>query len=75
MSHNTPPQMLTARKDHRCTNCGQVIQIGDQYARWASFDGRAFTNKMHQECLRSLQYEAEGDEFEYIPYSGERPAA
>lgn len=35
----------------------------------------AFTNKMHLECLRALQSDAEGYEFEYTPYSGERPTA
>lgn len=75
MIHHTPTQTLTARKDHRCTNCGQLIQAGDQYMRWVSFDDSAFTNKMHPECLDSLQDDAEYGEFEYMPYSGERPAA
>lgn len=75
MIYCTPTQMLTARKDHRCANCGQSIQAGATYARWVSFDNSAFTNKMHPECLRSLQDDSEYGEFEYTPYSGERPTA
>lgn len=71
----TPPQMLTARKNHRCTNCGQSIQAGAMYARWVSFDDSAFTNKMHPECLRALQEDADYGSFEYMLYSGERPTA
>lgn len=73
MTYCTHQQILVARKDHRCTNCGQAILAGDTYIRWASFDDSVFTNKMHQECLLSLLEDADGYEFEYMPYSGERP--
>ena len=68
----TPTEVRKARTQHRCTNCGQKIEAGEDYARWASYDdGRCFTNKMHPECLDSLQYD--GGNFEYMLYSGERP--
>ena len=62
----------TARKQHRCSNCGETIELGEQYQRWMSVDdGKAFSNKMHPECLESLQ-DGSGD-FEYTLYGGERP--
>ena len=74
MSYCTPETTQTARKPHKCTNCGEVINSGDLYVRWTSFDDCAFVNKMHPECLEYLQ-ESEGPYFEYMPYSGERPVA
>ena len=68
-------ETLTARKPHRCTNCGESIDRGSVYKRWASFDGRPFTNKMHPECLASLQDDCDESYFEYTLYGGERPAA
>jgi len=70
----TPEQTHKSRKQHRCTNCGQAINIGDKYVRWTSYeDGTSFQNKMHPECLESLQEESENGSFEYMPYFGERP--
>ena len=69
----TKPETRKARKEHRCTNCGETIEIGTEYNRWASYDSKAFANKMHKECLKSLQNDADGDSFEYSPYGGERP--
>lgn len=72
MSYCTPETTQKARKAHQCTNCCEAINPGDTYVRWTSFDDSAFVNKMHPECLESLQ-EGEGLSFEYTPYSGERP--
>lgn len=77
MSHNTPPTTQTARKEHRCTNCGEAILPGQQYSRWVTFEDCATTNKMHPECLLSNQHDAERysvGEWEYTLYGGERPA-
>lgn len=72
----TPPVTLTARKPHRCTNCAGVIEIGAEYQRWMSVDdGSASTNKMHPECLVSLQEEFGSGYWEYTLYGGERPDA
>jgi hypothetical protein len=36
-------------------------------------DGKAFTNKMHIECLHSLIEENGAGFWEYSPFGGERP--
>lgn len=64
-----------ARVEHRCTSCGEAIQAGQEYVRWASFDGTAFTNKMHPECHAAHEESARhyGDsQWEYTPYSYSR---
>jgi predicted nucleic acid-binding Zn-ribbon protein len=70
----TQAESRKARKAHQCTNCGEVIGVGDTYLRWMCVEtgDKAFTSKMHPECLASLQEDAVG-EFEYDPFSGERP--
>jgi ribosomal protein S27AE len=73
MSYYTPIQTLVARKEHRCTNCGESINAGDAYKRWSSVENVWFTSKMHPECLQWLLDDADGGEFEYTPYDGERP--
>ena len=68
----TPAETRKARKPYICDNCGQAIDAGSEYKRWMSVDGGcASSNKMHLECLKSLQDE-DGD-FVYLQYSGERP--
>lgn len=73
MTYCAPTKTLVARKDHRCTNCGEPINKGDTYLRWTSVDDNWFTSKMHPECHQSLMDDADGGQFEYMPYSGERP--
>lgn len=73
MSYNTPCVVLTARKPHRCTNCGESINVGETYHRWTTFEDAAFVSKMHPECNHALLKEAGYGEFEYTPYEGERP--
>ena len=72
----TPPEKRKARKPHQCTNCGEGIPAGSEYVRWMSVDTceKAYTNKMHHECLDSLREDAQGGQFEYEPFSGERPS-
>ena len=70
----TPQESVIARKTHLCTNCAQGIAKGESYVKWKSVDDSWFTNKMHPECLQSLNEENEYyGSFEYMPYSGERP--
>jgi hypothetical protein len=57
----------TAKKTHVCTACGHLIDIGEIYARWVSFDGSAYTNKTHRECLDELRAMADYGDFEYTP--------
>lgn len=67
---------MTAKVQHRCTSCGEIIEAGEQYKKWTSFDdGSAFTNKMHPECVAMHNADAEGGMWEYMPYSNDRPEA
>ena len=66
----TPPKTLTAKVPHRCTYCGQAIDPGQKYERWASYDEKCYTNKMHPECLEDLSENGDG---EYTPYCYDRP--
>ena len=69
----TPSKTVKARKLHQCTYCCEPINAGDSYLKWTSVDDSWFTNKLHAECLDALLEEADGYEFEYMPFSGERP--
>ena len=76
MIFNSPAITRTARKQHRCTNCGETIFPGSVYQRWASMDDSVFTNKMHPECLEHLVLSEDADGgFSYDPFSGERPTS
>lgn len=70
----TPAETRKAKKSHQCTNCAEAITPGTVYTRWMSVDaGKAFTNKMHMECLQSLVDDSGAGFWEYMPFSGERP--
>ena len=72
--YSTPPETRTARKQHRCTYCAELIEVGAQYLRWMSVDdGKAMANKMHPECISFLENEHGYGYFEYDLYGGERP--
>lgn len=48
-------EVLRARKRHRCTWCGQHIDIGEHYTRQRVIvDGDIGTQKMHAECLEAM---------------------
>lgn len=71
----TPSEKRTARKKHKCTNCGEDIEVGTTYARWMSVDDdKGFANKMHLECVQSLNDENGSGSWEYSLYEGERPS-
>lgn len=62
----------TARKEHRCSYCGEPIPAGDRYVyQTGIYDGRWFVSRMHSECFGDL---VESGEDEYILYSNERPS-
>jgi hypothetical protein len=70
----TPTETKTAKKNHRCTYCGDPIYAGDTYKAWTSFDGYAFNSKMHPECLNDLRETNDPyDDGEYNPYDNDRP--
>jgi predicted RNA-binding Zn-ribbon protein involved in translation (DUF1610 family) len=70
----TPMEEMKARKPHRCTSCGEVIEAGATYCRWRSYDcGEAGTNKMHPECYAMHSDDAEGGQWEYSMFGHERP--
>lgn len=70
----TDTETVRARKQHKCTSCGEKIEAGEQYKKWVSFDdGSAYTNKMHPECLAMHDEDSEGGTWEYMPYSHDRP--
>ena len=76
MSFCTEKQNIVARKPHQCTWCGQQIDKGERHLMWKSVDDSWFTNRMHPECSEACHEECSywGD-WEYSPYSNDRPAA
>jgi hypothetical protein len=67
---------LTARKNHRCSWCGEIIKFGERYSRyrvWIGYD--TSTVKMHPECLDASGEEAReaGGWIEWTPGEAERP--
>ena len=67
-------KLTLARKLHRCTSCGGVIEPGHEYCRWQSnIDGKWSTGKMHPECYDMHMEDSEGASFEYTLYQYERP--
>jgi predicted RNA-binding Zn-ribbon protein involved in translation (DUF1610 family) len=71
----TDPETLTARKTHRCSSCGELVQPGERYVRWRCYDsGDVGTVKMHPECHAMHCDEAEGlGTWEFEPFGHERP--
>jgi hypothetical protein len=55
MSATAIQMVIAAKKKHRCSYCGHVIQIGETYKRYRYFDGGdAGTVKIHPECLAAF---------------------
>ena len=73
MMYCTPEKKVTARKAHRCTYCGQAIEVGTTYLTWASVDGKWYSNKMHPECLDDAREWGHAGDFEYTPFDNDRP--
>lgn len=66
-----------ARKEHRCTWCGQKILAGEKYHFFVViYEGEAQSNKFHPECEEDLQAaitDQRGGCFEFLPGEQERP--
>lgn len=71
----SPTETRVARKRHRCTSCGEWIEPGETYKRWASIEtgDSPLTSKMHPECLEGHTQGAICGEFEYSLYDNDRP--
>ena len=70
----TPTETLKARKPHRCMSCGELVNQSEQYVRWRCYDsGDAGTVKMHPECHAAHQADAQGGQWEFTPFSYDRP--
>lgn len=69
-----PVKVRAARKPHRCTWCGEVIEVGQPYERWMSVDDFMQTNKAHPECVIAMNRLAkeEGGTTEFEPGSFKR---
>ena len=67
----TPVETKTARKNCRCTYCGETIFSGEMYMCWDSIEYTRFTSKLHLECSDEL--DGRLGSFEYIPHNNERP--
>ncbi len=62
-----------ARKDHHCIWCGEKILKGNEYIYERSvFDGDMQNHHWHEECLDDARDNSDY-EWEFIPYSNERP--
>ena len=60
---------VTARKDHKCRVCYEVIEKGSKYWRQAcAMDGTAYTWKEHPECR--LLFNAAWDYWDIEPWEG-----
>lgn len=60
-----------ARKDHRCSYCGEQIHSGEYYEFQSGvWEGRWFNSHMHPECFEEMCESGEG---EYDLYVNERP--
>lgn len=65
-----------ARKEHRCTYCGQKILVGETYYRENGvYDGDMQSLAYHPECYEQEQKDHEGESFwEIDPFEcNERP--
>jgi len=61
--------VVSARKAHGCSWCGERIEVGGAYVRYRYFDGRdAGTVKEHPECYDAMQRLcAEEGEIQFMP--------
>ena len=73
MAFVTEAKSVIARKQHKCTWCGEAIAKGESYWKWKSAGDAWFTSKMHPECREPFveDWRLYGDG-KYCPYSNDR---
>lgn len=55
-----------ARKEHRCTFCGDVIKKGERHQCWTYVDGgKVYTDKYHENCAYAISQNCESGDEEY----------
>lgn len=63
-----------ARKDHKCIWCGQKIAKGEAYMNERSVFDREMQNlHWHPECWKDSRANNDEPEWEFTPYSYDRP--
>ena len=63
MTHSTTPEVRKARKQYKCSWCGEHIEPGEYYTHWMYFGGYdTGAVNMHPECEAAF-YENGEDEF------------
>ena len=73
MAFCSEQKFVKARKDHRCTWCGETISKGENYWKWTGVIDAWTTSRVHPECLEPLDEECADNGGEYNPFHGERP--
>jgi len=72
----TNTENVLARKDHDCHSCGEAIEAGQTYKRWACFDnGSASTVNMPPECYDAHQEASDYGTWEFRLYDHQRGSA
>ena len=70
MSTHLSTETPTARKEHQCGWCGEMVLVGEKYNRWNGIhEGDFQSNAMHSECAVACHdLLSQGWDDEYYPY-------
>ena len=69
-----PRKIKSARINHKCLWCGDIINSGESYKYYRCYDcGDASTVKMHPECFEAADEESSiWGQLEFYPFSNAR---
>lgn len=80
MSNSKIKEVSHARTTHKCSWCGESIEIGEGYVHWTYFeDGECTKVKMHHECHLALDdemrrnHERDGQNYTFDFFINKRP--